>query len=120
MDLKLKLILLTLSIVFFVIVLIALRKNVLRPSFALLWLLMALVLMTIPLFEEFYRWVACTLVGFNDARHVIYILLIGFLLVYVLLLTIKISQMQKYIHELISCTAVTEHLREKNIKSDDP
>ena len=41
----------------------------------------------------FYRWVASSIIGIVDARHVIYIVLIGFLLVDVFHLTQTISSM---------------------------
>jgi hypothetical protein len=79
-----------------------------RSTYALLWIGMALFLISIPLFEGLYRWIAYSVIGIVDARHIIYICLIGFLLTYVFYLTIKISQMSDCIQELISYTAILE------------
>jgi hypothetical protein len=68
----------------------------------------SLFLISVPALEPLYQWIAGSVLGIIDARHVIYIALIGFLLVYVFYLTLKICQMSDRIQELISYTAIME------------
>jgi hypothetical protein len=51
-----------------------------------------------------------------DARHVIYIVLIGFLMVYVFYLTQKISKMSDQIQMLISHLAIVEDELRRKLK----
>ena len=46
--------------------------------------------------------------GMEDARHVIYIFIILFLLIYSFYLSVKVSQLSDRIQELISFTAILE------------
>lgn len=109
MGFRINIIALSIGLVFFILVLKAIKKNSFRPSYASLWLFMSLFLVTIPLGERFYRWIARSIIGFSDARHLIYIGLIGFLLVYVFYLTKKVSLMNDQIQELISTVAILDH-----------
>lgn len=79
-----------------------------RPSYAVLWTGISLFLVSISVFEPVYQWIAGSVIGIVDARHVIYIVLIGFLLVYVFYLTQKISKMSDQIQVLLSQLAIVE------------
>lgn len=114
MGIKIKLLAFAIGIVFFSFILRNIKRNSMSPSYAVLWTAISLFLVSIPVFEPFYHWVASSLIGIVDARHVIYIVLIGFLLVYTFYLTIKISKMSDRIQWLISHTAVMETEREKD------
>ena len=114
MGIKIKVISFIIGVIFFLFVLKFIKKNSFRPSYAFLWILVSLFLLSIPLAEPFYRWIANTLIGLTDARHIIYISLIGFLLIYVFYITIKISRMNDQIQELISYTAILEKEIEDN------
>jgi hypothetical protein len=114
MEIKIKIISFIIGLVFFLFILKFIKKNSFRPSFAFLWILISLFLLSIPLAEPFYRWIAYTVIGLTDARHIIYISLIGFLMVYVFYLTIKISRMNDQIQELICYTAILEKEIEDN------
>lgn len=106
MGIKIKLIALVIGLVFMLLILRYIRKKSFRPSFSVLWIIISLFLISIPVLEPFYRWVSYSIIGITDARHIIYISLIGFLLIYVFYLSSKITQMSDQIQNLISYTAI--------------
>jgi hypothetical protein len=108
MGLKIKLIAFLLGFVFFIVVLRSVKRNIFRPSYAVLWLGMSLFLLSIALLEPVYKWIATSVIGIPDARHIIYIALIGFLLVYVFFLTSMVTRMSNQIQQLISTAAILE------------
>ncbi len=114
MGLKIKLLALLAGLGFFFFVLRSIQRNSMRPSYAVLWTLISLFLVSVSLLEPFYQWFAGSVIGIVDARHVIYIVLIGFLLVYVFYLTQKISRMSDQIQSMLSQLAILEdELRRK-------
>ena len=108
MDIRLKLIALLIGLAFMLVVFQSIRRSSIRPSFAWLWLLIALFLVSVPVLEPLYKWISVTIIGIDDARTVIYVPLIGFLLVYSFYITLVISKLSDRIQELISHTAVLE------------
>ena len=108
MGLKIKILALFVGLGFFLFVLRSIRSNSMRPSYAVLWTSISLFLVSISVLEPFYQWIAGSVIGIVDARHVIYIVLIGFLLVYVFYLTQKISRMGDQIQVLLSQVAIVE------------
>jgi hypothetical protein len=117
MGIKIQIISLLLGVLFFYFVFRFVKRNTFRPSYAFMWILVALFLASIPLLEKFYKWIATHVIGISDARHIIYVVLIGFLLVYIFHLTIRISKMNDQIQELISFTAIME--KQINEKDED-
>ncbi len=109
MGLKIKIISIVLSCVFFLFVFRFVKKNRMRASYAVLWIFMGLFLLSIPFFEPLYTWLAYSVIGIDDARNIIYIGFFAFLLVYIFYLTYKISRMTDQIQELISFTAVMDN-----------
>lgn len=65
-------------------------------------------MLSVVIFEGFYKWLASVL-GLNDASFLIIISLISFLMVYVLYLSIKISEITDRIQELISYASILEN-----------
>ena len=108
MGLKIKLIAFVLGLLFFWVVLRCVRQNTLRPLYAVLWVGLSCFLLSISLLEPVYKWIATSLIGIYDARHVIYIAVIGFLLIYSLYLTAMVSRMSNQIRHLISSVAILE------------
>ena len=94
----------------------SIQKNTMRPAYAVLWSLVAVFLVSVPVFEPFYQWLAGSVIGIVDARHVIYIVLIGFLLVYLFYLTQKISRMSDQIQILLSQLAIVEDELRRKLK----
>ena len=97
MGLKIKLIAFALGLVFFYVVLRNVKRNTFRPSYAVLWLGMAAFLLSIAVLEPLYKWIATSVIGILDARHIIYIALISFLLVYVFFLTSMVTRLSNAI-----------------------
>lgn len=108
MGLKIKILAFVIGIGFFLFVLRSIQRNSMRPAYAVLWTGISLFLLSVSVLEPFYRWLASSVIGIVDARHVIYIVLIGFLLVYVLYLTQKLSRMSDLIQVLLSQVAILE------------
>ena len=112
MGLKIKLIAFIIGIIFFIMVLSQIKKRSLRPSYSFLWFMVSLFLISISVFEPFYRFISRKIIGISDTRHIIYIGLIGFLLVYVFYLTIKVHQISDQVQELISTVAIQQNIIE--------
>ncbi|MGZ3653830.1 MAG: DUF2304 domain-containing protein [Bdellovibrionota bacterium] len=108
MGLKIKILAFLVGVGFFFFILRSIRGNLMRPSYAVLWTGISLFLVSVSVLEPFYHWIAGSVIGIVDARHVIYIVLIGFLLVYVFYLTQKISRMGDQIQVLLSQLAIVE------------
>lgn len=62
---------------------------------------------SVLIFESCYKWIA-TQLGLADASFLVIVGVISFLLVYVLHLSIKVSEMSDRIQELISFTSILE------------
>lgn len=117
MLLYIKLLSIFLSTMFFLFFINIIKKRSVKPFYSFLWFIISLLMLSIVVFEKFYKWIA-TQLGITDASFLIIILVIFFLLVYVLYLSIKVSEMSDRIQELISFTAILEkEIRGK--KNDD-
>lgn len=108
MQLSLKLLTLLLGFVFLAAFILLVRKKNVKPFYSTLWLLVSVFMISLVVFEKFYKWIATSL-GVTDASFLIIVGIISFLLIYVLYLSIKISQMSDRIQELISFTGILEH-----------
>jgi hypothetical protein len=106
MGLRIKIGLLVLGLVFLVVVLRQVRQNKFRPFPSVLWVVVSLFLLSVAALEPFYKWLADSVVGIADARHIIYIGVFGFLLSYNLYLTVLASRMSNQIRHLISSLAI--------------
>lgn len=118
MGIKIKILAFIIGFIFFLFVLRFIKKNTFPPSFAVLWLGITLFLVSIPVLEGFYQWIAYSVIGINDARHIIYIAVLGFLLIYIFYITTKQGRMSDQIQELISSNAILENKIEK-IKNEN-
>lgn len=114
MPIYIRLIAVILSIVFFIFFINLIRKRSIKPFYSFLWLTISLLMFSVVIFEKFYKSIA-TLIGITDASFLIIISVVFFLLIYVLYLTIKISEMSDKIQELISITAILE----KKVRNDN-
>ena len=117
MGLKIKILAFMIGFAFFLFILRSVKRNSMRPAFAVLWIGVSIFLVSVSVFEPFYQWLAGSVIGIVDTRHVIYIVLIGFLLVYLFYLTQKINQMADRVQMLLSYTAILE-TELKKIKPD--
>lgn len=118
MQFSLKVIVLLFGFVFLLVFISLLKRKNIKPFYSTLWLLVCFFMISLVVFEKFYKWVATSL-GIADASFLIIVSLIFFLLVYVLHLSIKISQMSDRIQELISHTGILEHEIRKIKKIED-
>jgi hypothetical protein len=108
MGIRIQIIALAIGIVFFLGILRYIKKNSFNPGQSVLWIILCLFFISIPLLEPFYKWIATDIIGIVDARHIIYIFIIGFLLIYIFYLTSKVTKMSDQIQNLISFTAILE------------
>ena len=109
MGFRIKIITFVIGLVFLWFVLVAIRKNHMPPVSAFLWILVSLFLLSIPLVEPFYKWVSVSIIGLNDARHVIYVGIIGFLMLCVFGLSVAVSSLSGKVQSLISAVAILEN-----------
>ncbi|MBL7202703.1 MAG: DUF2304 domain-containing protein [Desulfobacteraceae bacterium] len=108
MGLKIKVISFAIGAIFFLFIVLAIKRNNLPPLSALLWVVISLFLLSIPLLEPVYKWLSVAIVGIDDARHIIYIGVIGFLMVCVFAQGLTISRLSDKVQNLISLTAILE------------
>ena len=116
MNINLKSAIIFASILIIFIVFKSVKKHSLHPSFAVLWILIGLFLFSVAFFESFYAYVARQVFGLYGGDHLVYIVLISFLLVYSYYLTTRICQMADRVSKLISFTAVLENEISQKIK----
>lgn len=116
MGLKIKMLALLVGLGFFFFVFRSVQRNAMRPAYAVLWIMMGLFLVSISVAEPLYQWLAFSVIGIADARHVVYAALIGFLMVYVFYLTQKISKMGDLLQVLLSQVAILEDELQRKIK----
>ena len=108
MTLSIKILVLLFSIVFFAVFISVVRKRNMKTFYSSLWLLVSFFMLSLVVFEGFYKWLA-TILGITDASFLIIVGLIFFLLIYVLHLSEKVSEMSSRIQELISHNSILEN-----------
>jgi hypothetical protein len=118
MQLSLKILILLFSFIFLVVFISLLKRRNIKPFYSTLWLMVSLFMISLVAFEKGYKWIATSL-GIADASFLIIVSLISFLLVYVLHLSIRISQMSDRIQELISYAGILEHEIRKSKEAGD-
>ncbi|MFP4024607.1 MAG: DUF2304 domain-containing protein [Thiohalospira sp.] len=116
MSLYLKILALVFGIIFFSVFLSLIKKRSIKPFYTVLWLFISLFMISIVAFEKFYKSIA-NLLGITDASFLIIVGLISFLLIYVLYLSIKISELSDRIQELISHSSILDNEIQK-MKND--
>jgi len=107
MNPKLQIASLIIGVAFFFYIFYVIRKKTLSPTYSILWIMLALFFISVPVFESFYVFLSRSIFGFY-AENMIYIAVIGFLLIYVLFLTLKVVKLNDQVKELISFTAILE------------
>jgi hypothetical protein len=106
---KIKLLAFIIGLAFTILIVHQIKRTRISPSCSILWLGVAFFLLSVSAFEGFYRWLATTVIGIVDARHIIYIFLIGFLLIYVFYLTSIVMRLNDQIQNLISYISILEN-----------
>lgn len=118
MGFNIKIILFIGGLCFLLVVLKFIKNKVMNPSFAILWFIIALFMLSIPVFEGLYTFISHNLLQLNDATNSIYIVLFCFLLSYLFYLTIKFSRLSNQVQLLISYTSLLEN-KIRELSEDD-
>jgi len=95
------------ALFFFTVFFALIRRKSVKPFYIFLWFSVALIFLSIVVFEKFYKYLA-SLLQITDASFIIIVAVIFFLMVYVLHVSIRISELSDRIQELISHTAILE------------
>jgi len=106
MNPNLQILSLILGIFFFFVIIYNIRRKKLSPSYSVLWIILSVFLILIPIFQTWFMKVARFFGVY--AENMIYILLIGFLMIYILYITSKIVRLNNQVKELISNAAILE------------
>jgi len=107
MSLFVKILALIFGIIFFSIFITLVKKRFISPIYSTLWFIVSLFLLSFVFFEKFYQKLAIVL-RIENATFLIIVGLISFLLIYVLYLSIKISELNNRVQELISHSSILE------------
>lgn len=105
---NIRILLIIFSCAFFLGFIALIKHRSVKSFYSFLWLIVTLGMISIVIFEKFYKGLA-TMLGISDASFMIIVALIAFLMVYVFYLSVKTSEMNDRIQELISATAILEH-----------
>lgn len=108
MALTVKIIALLYSTLLFGMFIIMARKKGIKPFYSTLWLTVSLFMFSFVIFENLYKKLALVL-NIESATLFVIVGLISFLLIYVLHLSIKVSEMSNRIQELISHASILEN-----------
>jgi len=108
MGFRIQLIAFIIGVGFFLMILRQIKRTRISPAYALMWLCVAAFLVSISVLEFAYRWLATQVIGIIDARHVIYIVVIGFMMILLFYLCSVITKMNDQIQNLISYLAIFE------------
>lgn len=106
------------AVAFFLTFLFLVRRRSMKPFYAALWLCISLVMMSLIVFEKFYKHIA-DLLQIRDASFLVFIGAIVFLLVYVLHLSVKLSEISDRVQELISHVAILDRRLEVSFQSKE-
>ncbi|HNV62496.1 MAG TPA: DUF2304 domain-containing protein [Candidatus Cloacimonas acidaminovorans] len=124
MGLAVKILATLYGLLLFAMFIVMARKRGIKPFYTTLWLIVSLFMFSFILFESFYQWLS-QLLRIESATLFVIVGLISFLFVYVLYLSIKISELSNKVQELISYTAILEkEIRNKEktqlVNHEDP
>lgn len=108
MELIVKLLAIGYGMILLGVFIFMLRSKSVKPFYSTLWLMICLFMFSFVIFEKQYQWIAAAL-KIENATLLVMVGLISFLMLYVMYISIKISQMSNRIQELISYTSILEH-----------
>lgn len=94
-------------VVYFVVLILMLRRKRLSLRYTLLWLFSGVVLLMLSLFPGLLRWVT-SLLGFQVQSNALFAILFFFVLLILMSLTSITSKQNEYIKRLVQHTAVLE------------
>ena len=94
-------------VLYFVVLILMLRRKRLSLRYTLLWLFSGVVLLVLSLFPGLLRWVT-SLLGFQVQSNALFAILFFFVLLILMSLTSITSKQNEYIKRLVQHTAVLE------------
>lgn len=107
LPIRLKVSLLAAVLVFFIIVLSMLKRRRLTLKYTLLWLLTGVVMLIFVVFPELLQSLA-SFIGAQTLMNTLYLLIIGFILVLLMMLTSIVSKQTERIAFLAQANAILE------------
>ena len=107
LPIRLKVSLLAAVLVFFIIVLSMLKRRRLALKYTLLWLLTGVVMLIFVVFPELLQLLA-GFIGAQTLMNTLYLLIIGFILVLLMMLTSIVSKQTERIAFLAQANAILE------------
>lgn len=107
LPIRLKVSLLAAVLVFFIIVLSMLKRRRLALKYTLLWLLTGVVMLIFVVFPELLQSLA-SFIGAQTLMNTLYLLIIGFILVLLMMLTSIVSKQTERIAFLAQANAILE------------
>ncbi|MBN2863673.1 MAG: DUF2304 domain-containing protein [Bacteroidales bacterium] len=107
MGTTVKILALLYSLVLFGAFIVMARNKSVKPFYSTLWLIVSIFMLSFVIFEGFYRRLA-EILQIENATIFVIVGLISFLLIYVLHLSVKISELSNRIQELISHNSILE------------
>ena len=118
MDINTKIISLTIAALVFLVVVTLSRRGLIRPQGMLLWLVLIGFVISIPILEGFYKSISVKLIGFDDARHMVYLIILAFFIFYILYLTARISSINNQLLTIMREVTLLESQLEKRSKNE--
>jgi hypothetical protein len=108
MGLKIKLIAFRLGLSLVLAVFRSVRRSLFRPAYAVMWIAMSVFLLLVSVWEPLHKWLDPSVLGIEDARHIICVAMIGFLPTHLFCLTAMASRRpnQNRMQQLISEVAI--------------
>lgn len=117
MPVSVRILVLLCGLAFFWTFLLLAKRGSVKPFYSGLWLLVALAMLSLVIFEKHYKLLADAL-QIRDASFLVFVGAIVFLLVYVVHLSIKVSELSDRAQELITTVAILE--REQRAETRGP
>ncbi len=113
MPLSLKILVVLCSLAFLGTFLLLAKRGAVKPFYCVLWLMVSLLMFSLVLFEKTYKTIADDL-GIRDASFLVFVGAILFMLVYILHLSVKFSELSDRMQEVISTVAILERAVRQN------
>ncbi len=107
MPVSLRILVVLCSLAFLATFLFLAKRGTVKPFYSALWLAVSFLMLSLVVFEKFYKGIADDL-GIRDASFLVFVGAILFMLVYILHLSVKISELSDRMQEVISTVSILE------------
>src|SRR5258708_39495927 len=114
MDFRIQLASVAVGFLIWAMVAIALKRARLYPAYAVLWSGIGTLLVLLPLYGNFLRWLAANVFGIVGANHFIYVMLFSFLMIYLFYLTQKVCELVNRVERIIIFLAILDTRQTQN------